>query len=428
MRTNHKLFEEFALKHGDDLHHLTDIFGLVNAVNCVSKDYMLSKVIFSEDLLVGFSANNSVASKGYRKFYIPKKSGGVRAINAPNHQLKYLQECLNVLFMTLFSPSHFACGFLKGKSVIDNAVSHVGKNYILNIDLQDFFSSISLSMVKESLLKSPFLFPEELASLISELICIHDEDGNSYLPQGAPSSPFITNVVVYDLDNRLGAFSCNAGVNYSRYADDMTFSASINMFQQEDPFFQHVKTFIKEAGFVLNEKKTRVCAPGQRHEVTGLVVDSKVNVSRDYIKDIRAILKNWEVSGYDYAYIKFMNYYNKSRLRKRISAPNMINIIGGKLNYLRVVRGVDDAVYIQLENRFKSLISCSTSMVESYSIDDFKEKFKLGPLILYNADRGRVIKWDYVYLFIAKSLVLDGPKKVVYKHKGKFSYWLMKNL
>jgi len=172
------------------------------------------------------------------------------------------------------------------------------------------------------------------------------------LPQGAPTSPVLTNIVCQRLDHLLTGLSKRFGLRYTRYADDITFSSMHNVYQQDGVFILELKRIIKDQGFIINQSKTRLQKEGFRQEVTGLIVNERVNVKSSYIKQLRKWLYLWESYGYLKASAFFMKdcFLDKGHIKP--GEPDMQNVIAGKLDYLRMVKGGESDVYKGLENRF----------------------------------------------------------------------------
>ena len=286
----------------------------------------------------------------YVQFQIPKKKQGkFRTITAPCRGLKYIQRCLNAMLLDKFTPHPSAKGFVPGKSIVDNAKVHLGQNYIYNIDLKDFFPSIKAARIFARLQLHPFSFDRETSSLITDLCC-HE----GVLPQGAPTSPTITNIICERLDWRLSKLAQRYNMRYSRYADDITFSSMGNLFHEDGDFVKELHRFIEMEGFTINTEKTRLNSKYQRQEVTGLIINEKPNVTQKYVKQIRTMLNNWEKSGYEYAQSKFLEHYHPTKKTK--GEPHIENIISGKLDYLKMVKGEKDSTYLKLKNRFEKLV------------------------------------------------------------------------
>jgi retron-type reverse transcriptase len=159
------------------------------------------------------------------------------------------------------------------------------------------------------------------------------------LPQGAPTSPVITNIVCQRLDYLLTGVAKRFGLNYSRYADDITFSAMYDVFQAESEFQKELHRIITEQGFHIKESKTRLQKNGYRKEVTGLLVNEHVNVQQRYIKQLRMWLYYWERYGEEKAYGFFLQQYLADKGHIVKGKPNMANVIKGSLITLKWLRG-----------------------------------------------------------------------------------------
>lgn len=323
--------------------------------------------------------------KRYRKFYIPKKSGGKpREILAPCPTLKAILHYLNIILKSTYVPSNHAMGFIKGRSVRDNAALHVGKNYVFNTDLKDFFPSISQYRVCKNLQYAPFNFSDELAKLIAGLCCVVDgkgKDYKGYLPQGSPCSPIITNIVCQKLDKKLSALARKYNLTYTRYADDITFSSMHNVYQENSAFISDFLKVVETERFKINERKTRLQKRGERQEVTGLVVNSKVNTVREYVRDIQSVLYIWERYGFNIAYSRFLTKYLKSKAYHRTTTPDMCNVVEGKLLYLKMIVGETSSVYQRLNQKFERLRPVENkskdkiTFCSSYRYSDFVSLF-----------------------------------------------------
>jgi len=429
-------------------------------------------------------ANPKLAKNRYTQFTIKKKSGADRTINAPVAGLKAIQKVLSVVLQCVYEPHQAAMGFVKDKSIVDNASLHVGNKYVYNIDLKDFFPSVDQARVwkclqlkpfnlisKENELtrkdevykisrdispnkienigtdkeisrlnyegfnfrsgfhkvklitdghilykinqyvnnrghvvifkgKSKFNYIEEttntgkdvdgilfrlivahqdrllkkdtrlnIANIVSSICCTEMEverkntSGKwekvmkNVLPQGAPTSPILTNVICQRLDYLLSAVAKRFGLKYSRYADDITFSSLHNVYQTESDFIKELHRIIAEQGFHIKESKTRLQKEGCRKEVTGLLVNDKVNVHKRYIKQLRMWLYYWENYGYERAYGFFLQQYSTDKAHTTKGKPDMVNVIGGKLDYLKMVKGAENELYLKLRKRFNKLTS-----------------------------------------------------------------------
>lgn len=310
-------------------------------------------------------ANTSLDVIRYKPFTIPKKRGGERTIFAPIAPLKTIQKCLNLVLQCVFNPHKAATGFVPGKSIVDNARPHVGRHYVYNLDLKDFFPSVDFHRVKACLKLPPFNLinnREPLAFLIANLCCVKhpDEPKRAFLPQGAPTSPILTNVICQQLDRRLTGVAKRFGATYTRYADDLTFSSFTNIYQPDGEFCRELERIITDQRFVINPAKTRLQRPGYRQVVTGLIVNERVNVPRRFWRDVRALLHNWETLGYDEANNRFQRTYVVSKTKAEPKIPALANVLSGKLLFMKMVRGADDALYQQYVRQFDALMNQTT--------------------------------------------------------------------
>ena len=212
----------------------------------------------------------------YHSFTIPKKSGGLREIEAPNKRLKSIQRWIKDEILESFSPSEYATGFRSNYSIVDNAKKHVGKELVINFDLKDFFPSITYADVLRLFVYIGYRL--DVAHLLTKLCT----NGKNVLPQGSPASPIISNLVLLRLDKRLGKLAESINCDYSRYADDITFSGNKSI-KSIVPLVQQI---IDEEGYTVNERKIRLQYSNQRQEVTGLTVNKKISVSATLIKEI----------------------------------------------------------------------------------------------------------------------------------------------
>ena len=367
-----------------DIKSLADFVKLLNDIK--KDESKRSNTKITEGQLLHFC--NSKVPNRYKTFYIRKKSGGQREINAPCRQLSILLYYLNILFKAIYTPSPSAMGFAEGRSIVMNASRHTGQHYVFNIDLENFFPSIPQSRVWARLQIPPFNFPQEVANVVAGLCCHRNADGTrNVLPQGAATSPILTNAVCDKLDRRMNGLAKRFGLRYSRYADDMTFSSMHNVYQEGSVFRVELNRIIEDQGFKMNDKKTRLLRDGQRQEVTGLTVNENVNLTKKYVKDIRCILHMWEKDGYGKAYAFFYTIYKREKGYIKKGEPIMENVIGGKLNYLRMVKGASNAAYQKLVKRFLILQDVvfvdnetekgkSYAYVCTYKIADFEKSFQ----------------------------------------------------
>ncbi|VVD63077.1 RNA-directed DNA polymerase [Pandoraea pneumonica] len=248
----------------------------------------------------------------YNVFSIPKSSGGSRDICAPTSELKSLQrklaaaleQCLVDIAALTKRTNKASHGFRPGKSILTNAAAHRNRRYVFNLDLKDFFPSISGQRIRGFLINDRyFAFDAKVATTIAHIAC---RDG--VLPQGSPCSPVISNMIAGILDAHLSKLAQMHGCTYTRYADDLTFSTNKEVFPAaiayRDDSKEHswhvgaeLQRLILRSGFSINEKKTRMQYRDSRQQVTGLVVNKKVNVSTEYRYLVRAYVASLVKNG-----------------------------------------------------------------------------------------------------------------------------------
>lgn len=308
--------------------------------------------------MLNYYAYSSHNKKRYITFQVPKKKKGeFRTIDAPCAGLKMIQRALNLIFQTIYTPHEAAMGFVPHRSVVTNARVHVGQKYVYNIDLKDFFPSITSGRLFKRLLVAPFSMDKKMASIVTDLCCYTNADGKNVLPQGAPTSPTITNFISEHLDRKLSKLARAYGMKYTRYADDITFSCSSNMFAEDGKFCKSLRNIIEnEEHFKINTDKTRLCHSGERQEVTGLTVNEQTNVTRKYVKQIRLFLHIWEAKGLPEAQRLFEKHYTPKTTRPNVGIPHIENVIAGKLLYLKMVIGEDRDMYKRLASRLDILV------------------------------------------------------------------------
>lgn len=237
----------------------------------------------------------------YRRYDIPKKTGGRRFISAPKPRLSAAQHWVlkNVLErLDVAPPAH---GFVKHRSIVTNATPHVGRAVVLNLDLKDFFPSVTFRRVKGLFVRHGY--GEHVATVLA-LLCtepprvpteldgkvFHVALGDRMLPQGACTSPAITNALCKRLDRRLAGLAKRHGFTYTRYADDLTFSGDKPT--AAGRILRSARAILTDEGFVENGSKTRVMRASRRQEVTGVTVNRRVALPRDEYRLLRATLHN----------------------------------------------------------------------------------------------------------------------------------------
>lgn len=223
-----------------------------------------------------YTVSNQIETH-YHPVVISKKSGGRRKLLVPDALLRTIQRNLLHHVLEEFQISEFACAYKKGTSIVDNARPHVGAKLVLKLDIQDFFDQITWILVYQNAFPGTH-FPPAIRKMLTEFCCVRDR-----LPQGAPTSPTVSNLVMRPFDVHMGEWCREREIRYTRYCDDLTFSG---VFAPEE-VIRKVRGFLQVYGFELNRKKTRVLGRGNAQSVTGIVVNEKAQVSRAYRRKLR---------------------------------------------------------------------------------------------------------------------------------------------
>lgn len=274
----------------------------------------------------------------YTSFKLEKKSGGERIISAPSDRLKSIQSSLSKLLQDCRDEINssksengnykatLSHGFVRQRSIITNAMIHLNKNNVLNVDLKDYFDTFNFGRVRGFFISNKnFKIDPHIATVIAQIAC-HDNK----LPQGSPCSPIITNLITHTLDIRLAKLAKNNSCTYSRYADDITISTRKKTFPEkimkhlDGEYFasKKFKSEIERAGFSLNEKKTRIQFKDSRQDVTGLVVNKKPNIKSEYWRTVRS-----------QCYTLFKTGTFTKKVNDDLQKGN-INELEGKLNFI----------------------------------------------------------------------------------------------
>lgn len=300
------------------------------------------------------------ADQRYNTWQIRKRNGKLRNIDAPNQTIKILQQKLLTVLTLVFQPRSSSHGFIQNKNIITNATVHTRRRWVLNIDLENFFPTIHFGRVRGMLMANPYNIGERAATTISQLCC-----HNKTLPQGAPTSPIISNMICSRLDAELRRFAKLHNCKYTRYADDITFSTNAIQFPKDLIQFNKeiseyelglpFREIIVKNGFVPNDQKTRLQHRSTRQEVTGLTANRRPNVRRAYTSQIRAMLHAWAKYGYEAAQGEFLSKYDTKHRPCGVSDRVFEKVIWGKLAFLRQVRGSENSEYLSLKHQYNAL-------------------------------------------------------------------------
>ncbi|MDM8532747.1 reverse transcriptase domain-containing protein [Anaerolineales bacterium HSG25] len=296
-------------------------------------------------------ARKTSKTSHYVRFKIAKKTGGERLISAPMPRLKSAQQWILETILNRVTPHDAAHGFRHERSIVTNARPHVGAEVVINLDLKDFFPTVSYKRVK-GLFRS--LGYSEATATIFGLLCTEPEivevelDSETYfvatserfLPQGAPTSPAISNLICRRLDRRLTKMAIEHGFTYTRYADDLSFSASGHDLRNICNILGQTESIVSHEGFLVHPDKTRVLRQSRQQEVTGVVVNQHLNVSRKTLKRFRAVLYQIERDGPE------GKHWGAS--------PNVLASVQGFANFVYMVNPEKGA---ELKERVKALIN-----------------------------------------------------------------------
>jgi len=299
--------------------------------------------------------------RSYHLTTIKKSKGGIRTLSIPNKRLKYLQRKLLKLFEVIYTTRNTVHGFAKARSNISNATAHVRRPYILNIDLSDFFGTITHKRIIGLFKGIGIDF--DVAIALARLCTYANK-----LPQGAPTSPILSNMICLKMDQALLRFCKANNIKYTRYADDITFSSytqPMALFEgglparsrvTEEELSKKLKQIFHDNGFQINHSKSWFMGRNSRKDVTGLVVNDFVNLRRTYIRNIRASLFKIEQNGLEKTQSDFVERYKKNILIK--------DQIRGRLEYVAQIRGRSNPIFTKLAKRYNLLFPDHTIPIE----------------------------------------------------------------
>lgn len=336
---------------------------MVRAASSLTRDTtpkQLANILGTSYAKIRFFYYMQSISSYYEDFEIPKKSGGMRRIDAPLPQLKALQQKICGILNELYAPRKPAKAFIKGLSLVDNAKPHVRKNFVLNIDLEDFFPSITFPRIRGLLMSEPYGLQASTASVIAHLCTL-----NGALPQGSPASPVLSNMICSGLDRELMTLSRRWGCSYTRFADDLTFSflgpaeclpddivvldkSCWHFSYKEADVGEAVRSIIARNGFSINEKKVRLQPKSKKQVVTGLTVNKKVNVDRAYVRTTRTMIHSIERYGPEAA-------SDFGKRKRDDDGFDLFSHIHGRMLFIKQIKGEDSPVYVRLAKRFNAL-------------------------------------------------------------------------
>lgn len=291
---------------------------------------------------------------GHRIFSIPKLNGGFRTIQSPHATHRHIQRVLKPILDKLYRPNESVHGFVAGRSIASNAICHVGRRTLIKIDLSSFFGSISFQRVRGLFLSEPFKLSWVPANILAHACCC-----SATLSTGGITSPTISNILCSRMDREIGRLVRSLNGRYTRYADDLTFSfnrsigvlpeITVRSSQGEQELSPVLNSIVEKHGFTTNKTKFKAVVFG-RKRVTGIVVNEKVNISREWIRKLDSKLYAAEKHGIAAA-AKFT--FGES------SAPSIElafqRHLQGLISYLKMIRGRTDWIGSDFAHRYNIL-------------------------------------------------------------------------
>ena len=255
---------------------------------------------------------NSEDLRHYTYYWLPKKRGSARLVEAPKQNLKYVQRRLLREIIDQIPPHEAAHGFRRGRSIQTYAAPHTAREVVLRFDLRDFFLTVPAGRVFGIFYSAGY--PDEVAHALTGLTTnavpaeVRRERPSPrptsdarlrspHLPQGAPTSPALANLAAFALDVRLSALARRFDAQYTRYADDLAISGGGELVDGLQRFLPLVKEIVRDEGFIVNEAKTSRRSKHQRQVLTGMVVNQHLNLHRRDYDRLRAVLHDALVNG-----------------------------------------------------------------------------------------------------------------------------------
>lgn len=288
-------------------------------------------------------------TKAYNTYLIPRRNGRERRIEAPIRTLKFIQRIIHESLSRVYGPHPAVHGFRSHRSIITNANRHTGRQFVLNIDLKDFFPSITRKRIYGRLVASPYEFNSSVANVIAALAT----DIYLRLPQGSPCSPILANMVAAGLDSDLAKLCGSLYCRYTRYADDITISTSRNTLSPDLARYPNalgtgqviigdrLRDVIERHNFQINDRKCRLQSNWTRQICTGIVVNNqRITPPRKYIRRLRALIDHWKKDGWQSAAQGLHDKENRELFTDRSRFKNHAL---GRITYLRMVRESDGA-------------------------------------------------------------------------------------
>lgn len=297
----------------------------------------------------------------YYHFTVPKKNGKFRIIEAPSLELKNLQRNLNVYLQAVYylNQSKASYGYVLkiegskiSKNIYSNALQHLGNNFMLNADFEDFFHQITISDVATLFKSSLFNFDNYTAHSLAKLCCYKGR-----LPMGAPTSPVLSNLFCIGFDNEIEHWASSKNINFTRYVDDLTLSSNAKQFTAHD--FNYISTIALKYQLKFNSSKTIYATTNDVKKVTGLVLNSSVDIDPDYYieleKDIARLKSVMEV------------YHITGKVQNITFLKTFKQELFGKINFISTIEGKSSKEYLSYLNWYYKALQPNTDLVQRWT-------------------------------------------------------------
>lgn len=286
----------------------------------------------------------------YKTVKFKQENGKIRTLNIPDEELMSIQKRILHSILNRFVVSEYATAYIRRKCLRDNALPHIGKKYLLKLDIHDFFNSIDFSQVLTYVFNQNY-FPKQVGYILTSLCCYKNS-----LPQGAPTSSYISNIVMFNFDEIIGEWCKSNSIAYTRYCDDLTFSSDKPLYY----VYAKVKSMLQERGFELNENKTHFVTSNSRQSVTGITVNEKMSVSTEYKKKLRQ----------EIYYV--LKYGSSNCILYIQKAGFMDNGIPNKAKYLQHLIGKTNYI-LQIEPNNKQFYNARAQLISEIEKENYHE-------------------------------------------------------
>lgn len=326
----------------------------------ISTNRELAEILKTKTSTLSFYAHYLPDKKKYKTHTISKRGGGVRIIDAPNKNLKTLQKSIASFLNEHYKARACVFAYVANRGIVEHGEVHVNQRWLLRLDIKDFFHSITTARLVGLLIAPPFCIAPNVARTIS-FICTKD----GRLPQGSPASPVISNIICRGLDYKLKTIASKKKCYYTRYADDIFLSNNGAIFPPSLALKNdtgivtlgpEISEIITSSGFSINEEKTFLRSRGERQIVTGLVVNKKLNVPKEFVRNIKSALHSWRKFGFEAAQKYWRDKIDKRNRWLGEDADYKLSV-RGQINHVGFVKGYSDPVYLSLARKLSELDS-----------------------------------------------------------------------